>query len=174
MIRPGRACPGCAGKKVVPVRRSFDVRLPRGIPDGHAHIIQGKGSFDPKSKKCGDVRLEFRYLQCDNVTFEGDDVVLKVPVSLEEVLCGFQRTVSPWNVPIKLLAKGYFDPRKEGRFPSKGLPKYRKTDKFMDLIVRFEVTYPDRSTFASAKDELVKRMSTVVEVEEGKEDLLLF
>ena len=170
MIKPGCACPGCNGKKVVSVRRSFDVRLPRGIPDGHTHTIQGKGSFDPKSRRQSDVRLTFQYAHQDDVTFEGDEVAFRMKVSLEEVLCGFSRTERPWNVPISFRARGYFDPKKEYRFPSRGLPVYRKSDKFMNLIVRFDVSYPDQSAFAAGLLTLVKKLSLKIEKEEDGDD----
>jgi DnaJ-class molecular chaperone len=143
MVRPGRQCSKCKGARTVPTRRSFDVRLPRGIPDGHVHVVSEKGSFNQEEMRCADMRLIFSYEMPEYMRFEGDDAVALLDLTLAEVLYGFTKILTPWSVPITIATTGYMNPSREMRLSGQGLPRYKKPQQFMDLVVRFNVVYPD-------------------------------
>ena len=154
LVRPGRACADCGGNKVKPTKRTFDVRLPKGLPNGHTHTIKDKGSFSTDDMNHADVRLMFTYAlpsKDDRVLvdrIENADVHMKLFVTLAELLCGFEVVVASWGKPIRIRSSAYFDPKETFRFVGAGMPRYKKDGEFGDLIVTVEVTFPTGREFA--------------------------
>ena len=149
MIRPGKACATCSGNKVAPSKKTFDVRLPRGILNGHTHTIASKGAYNPEDRTHNDIRLTFVYVLPEEVVRiapDNSEVVLLVRPTLQELLAGFERVLTPWGQKVSIKSTKYFDPSKEVRIPGKGMPRHKsKSGSIGDLVLRFEVAFPPSS-----------------------------
>lgn len=148
MIRPGKACSGCNGEKVVSCKKTFDVRLPRGIPNGHTHTIKEKGSYQRDDKTYNDIKLTFMYAIPEGVTIDSESTIhVRLKISLTEILCGFKKVVSPWGKNIRFTSATYIDPTSTTTFVGSGLPKYKK-ESFGDLVLHYDVMFPTTKDFA--------------------------
>ena len=148
MIRPGRGCVGCRGEKIANTKRTFDVRLPKGIPNGHTHTIREKGAYNVDDKTHNDIQLTFVYAMPDGVdrVDENGNVSMNLKITLPELLCGFVRVISPWSTRMKVHTTGYFNPGDPIVFPGAGLPKYKKNS-YGDITCKIEVQYPSTASF---------------------------
>ncbi len=144
-IKPGHACRACGGKKVVVGRRSLDLKLPPGIPDGFVHTSRGKGSFSPETGENADLNLVFKYERMDCLVVREDEVVYSLDISLVEMLCGFEKVISPWSVPIAVSSPAYVHPEREVRLRGLGLSRLNGPPR--DLVIRFAVKYPEAQEF---------------------------
>jgi DnaJ-class molecular chaperone len=169
MVRPGRACGDCGGQKVKQTKRTFEVRLPKGLPNGHTHTIKEKGSFSPEDMTNADVRLAFVYAlpcreesgngcQVEVQRIENADVHVRVTVTLAELLCRFETTVRMWSKPIKIRSSAYFNPRESYRFPGAGMPRFKKDGEFGDIVATFDVTFPPGRDFAKYSPVFAKAL----------------
>jgi DnaJ-class molecular chaperone len=164
-FRTNRRCSVCAGACTVVKKRSFDVRLPPGTPDGMRQVLAGKGSFDPKSRMPKDVELHFRRTlpELCTVDSQGGGVTITVPLDLEEVLCGFTRKVDVFGGAdsVDVSAYAYEWPGRVVEFPGKGLPTSFGGDEGAvargTLKVVFDVKFPkDEENLAKYRDVLCR------------------
>jgi molecular chaperone DnaJ len=143
-IRVHKACPTCKGKKTAYYHRSFEVKLPKGIPDKHPHTMEGKGSYDLKAKANRDLVLVFTY-ERPEAGLRLDDqgnVHLDLPLTIDEVFCGFQKTRTLYDAPATFYATGYIDAYRPKVVPGLGLPLYKK-NRNADLHVHYQVAPHD-------------------------------
>ena len=156
LIRPGKACPSCGGNKASNAKRTFDVRIPKGIPNGHAHTISGKGSYNINDKAYNDIRMNFVYIMADGVeAIDPESCRISVRITLEQLLCGFDQVIRPWGKDLRIRSSGYFDPSHFITLAGKGMPRYKKDGKFGDLVMRFEVVYPTGRDLANHTGEFL-------------------
>jgi DnaJ-class molecular chaperone len=151
MIKNNRECGSCRGKKVSYYNRSFDLRIPSGVPNKYIHKMEGKGSYDPNTKTYADILLMFVH-KIDpfyEVDYRTNNVAITIDIGLEDLLCGFSKTISLYNEPYRVASKQYFNPNKTITIKGKGLPVF-KQKRNGDLTVRFKVSYNDD------KERLVK------------------
>jgi molecular chaperone DnaJ len=139
-----RPCVRCNGEGTVYAKRAFEIRLPRGLSDGHIHTLPGKGSYDVGAKCARDMVLRFNYdFTEDGVTVDGHrNVHMTIGVGLEDVLCGFKRVLSLYGKSLSIVAPHYFDPTKTTMVPGWGLPD-GKGSSYADLHITFNVIYPN-------------------------------
>jgi DnaJ-class molecular chaperone len=126
----------------------FDLNLSPGIPDGLAHTLHQEGGYSSVTKRHNDLVIVFRRVQTDALRYDGAlDVHVRVPVGLDELLCGFTKFVDVYDDPagsgFHLASSGYFNPAStELRLPGRGLPRYQQQDRGQ-LVVKFDVQYPE-------------------------------
>ena len=148
MVKPGRGCAACGGGKVARTSKTFEVKLPRGVPHGHKHTLAGKGEFSAEHGKNYDLELSFLHQLPPGIAVDdaGETVRVDVRVELAELLGGFSRTLELW-APIRVVTQGYVDPCKTYGFEGKGLPRFGRPG-FGTLEVRLDVAYPSKDSFA--------------------------
>lgn len=160
MIKEGKQCHSCHGQKVVKTTKSMDIKLPKGIPNGHQHRSDGKGSYNESTQKYNDILLVFNYkAQADhgihNIDNHGN-IHVNINLKFEELLCGFKRSLQPYGREIIFFSTGYINPQKPYVLKGLGLPQYKK-DTIGDLIIQFMISYPeDTSKITKYKDVFMK------------------
>lgn len=147
MIKQNRICTKCKGERIKYFNRSFDLRIPYGVPHQHIHKMDGKGSYDIETSTYNDLILVFVH-EIDT-RFEVDyttcDVHTKIDILLEELLCGFDKVLQIYDEKVPLYSKGYFNPNIKSIIKGKGLPLFKKKD-FGDLVVTYNVIFPEDTT----------------------------
>ncbi|PNH12583.1 DnaJ subfamily A member 2 [Tetrabaena socialis] len=136
--RSSPQCPACAGNGVLFKRRMYEVRIMPGMVNGHVEVLKGRVK---------DVHLRMLHTFEEGVSLEQTGrVVMIVNISLEEVMCGFQRHMSLSHVgEFEIVVNGYRNPTMDMVLDGKGLVATAP------LILRFVVTYPD-SDLSKYKD----------------------
>ena len=144
VIKPGRECTSCHGKKMKFYKKSIDIRIPKGVPNKFEHVIEGKGSYDAETNSHNDLCLVFIHEidQRYKVDYSTNDVLIGINITLEELLCGFQVETEIYDDMVVLQSQKYFNPENTLTLKGKGLPFYKKA-KFGDLLIKFNVSYPE-------------------------------
>lgn len=147
---PVYTCTGCQGKKVRMVQKGIALALPAGIPDGHKHVLQRKGSYNVSSRTNNDVVLTFKHVlpeavrQVDSNT---GNVLIDIRISLGEMLCGFHRVVNLYGEDIPIVSSGYSSPEKLIMIQDKGVHSFHDPNsilpKFGCLSVCVGVDFPE-------------------------------
>lgn len=143
-----KPCGKCEGRRVLYHRRGFEAKIPAGIPHEHVTLLEGKGSFDLQAGRHRDLALLFRYDAPMGTRVEGLNVHMDVKVTLEDVLCGFTKSIQPYGSSVYLHCPHYMNPSKDWVIEKNGLPDARDVCKRGSLIIHFTVEYPldDRCT----------------------------
>lgn len=146
MIKEGKKCQRCNSTKLMPVRKTIDVKLPKGLPNRHQHRSEGRGNYNVGAGRNNDVLLIFNYVLDPGVQVDNNNgnIAIILDVKLEDVLTGFTDTVSPYGKPIEVAMTGYHNPTKPITLSGQGMPHYKK-DTCGDLVVKLNVLYPEDS-----------------------------
>lgn len=146
VIKAGRECKVCNGKKVKYYNRSFSLKIPPGIPNKHVYKMDGKGSFDQNTETYNDIIIIFTHIVPKEfeVDYNTNNVTTEMDITLEELLCGFKKSIHIYDEHIDIHSDCYFDPSKLKRIPNKGFPQFKKKDSGGDLFVKFNIKYPSQ------------------------------
>lgn len=126
MTKAGKECSTCKGSKFMRYRKAMDVKISRGISDGHSFVVAGKGNINPRTRKYNDLVLLFQYSLPAGYNVKVDEhanVHVNVTVKLDELLCGFVKTVNLYGENIHLQTSGYVNPNECLKVVGMGLPK---------------------------------------------------
>lgn len=141
-IKHNKLCKICHGRTVCEVKKSIDVKIPKGIPNGHVHTIANKGGYNKSTRGYDDVKIVFDYVyDRKHITVQPNgDVIYTMEVRLDELLTGFRKTVTLYKDPIVFVSTAYFDPSVTKIIPGMGLPLY-KTGTHGDLYIYYDIEY---------------------------------
>jgi DnaJ-class molecular chaperone len=143
VIKQGRQCLMCKGERMLYYSKSFDLRIPQGVPHKHIHRMEGKGSFDPHTNKYNDMVLIFihRIEEEYKVDYEKNDVHITLDIPLEDLLCGFVNQIQIYDEVLTIYSKSYFNPTEPFVIERKGLPVFKKKE-HGNLMIHFKIMYP--------------------------------
>jgi DnaJ-class molecular chaperone len=137
-IKSGRACTLCSGKKTCFVKRKFDLKIPKGVPNEYEIKMPNKGAYDVDSKQHGDIvfRIMYKIEKPYSIRPNGD-VVYRLDISIDELLSGFKKVVTIYKDKFMLVSNHYFNPNKKTIIKGKGLKSNS------NLYIEFNVVYTD-------------------------------
>lgn len=146
MIKPGKECVLCKATKIIKTQKTVKVEIHKGIQHGACIKLEGKGDYNFETKSNNDLQLVLVYDIPPGINIESDsgNVKLQVDITMEELLCGFKKTIEPYGSDnkITLLSKKYFNPDKDYTFSDKGLPR-GENGKRGKLLIHFKITWPE-------------------------------
>jgi len=137
-----RPCGTCDGTGTHPVERRLKVRIPAGARDGDTLRLRGQGAPGRKSGPPGDLRVTVHLSMPSGVSIDGDDLVLRLPVTVPEAFEGSRVPLrTPWSEIQVTIPK-----RSNGgtrlRVPGHGVPR-RGSKGRGDLLLDLVVVVPD-------------------------------
>jgi DnaJ-class molecular chaperone len=105
--------------------------------------MDGKGSFDINNNSYNDIIIVFHHSIDEQfrVDYKTNDVHVDLQIGIDELLCGFHKTLHIYGEELVISSDKYIDPSKPRHVRNKGLPNYKKKDGG-DLVIHFEVAYP--------------------------------
>ncbi len=127
----------------VPGQGPTKIRIPPGAEDGSTLRIKGKGAPAPAGGAAGDLVIETRVRPHPFVERDGLDLVVKVPVTLDEAYNGGAIEVPLFgggSVKVKVPPRS--QPGTRLRLRGKGIERKSKKG---DLYVHLDVRLPDKS-----------------------------
>ena len=154
--KSGKACTTCKGKKVVRGNKTLKIEVPRGIPDGFKSTLKGKGNYE--NGKHNDLDITFVYQKASNIAVDkNSNIETQIDIGLEDLLCGFRKTVNYYGTPINLSSTGYFNPDNKVVYKQKGLAKYKgKHDACGDLVIKYNIVYQNDERYEKYIDVFLK------------------
>lgn len=82
------ACPTCGGDGRVPKSDNVEVRIPAGVQNGSRLRVAGKGNAGTMGGPAGDLYITIRTQAHPFFNREGDDILIRVPVTVTEAGLG--------------------------------------------------------------------------------------
>lgn len=155
-VQHNKQCHKCKGKKNVYSKKIFELKLPKGLPNHYEVAMEGKGAFNPETKRHNDIKFKFTYDINEPYMIDKDmNVHYKLTVKIEELLTGFNKTVQIYKDNICITSDHYFDPSKPMVVEGKGLYNMA-CEKQKDLHVYFEIEYSANDRFKKYVDVMRK------------------
>lgn len=125
-------------------------------------IIVFKGYGEKSNNQIGDLLLTVTEIPHKNFERQGDHIVMKKVISLQESLCGTEFEVQLFNKTIKVDCKNdIITPETEKRIKNEGMPIINDR-KRGDLIIKFEIKFP------KLKESQIDRLEAIIENNEEK------
>ncbi len=96
------AARGAVRRLTLPDGRVLDVTIPAGLRDGHVLRLKGQGRPGSEGAPAGDALVEVSVAPHAHFRREGDDIVLRLPVTLQEAVLGAAVDVPTLTGPVRL------------------------------------------------------------------------
>jgi molecular chaperone DnaJ len=149
-------CPTCHGSGVERRPREVKVRIPAGVADGQTIKLKGRGAPGRNGGQPGDLRVEIHVTPHPDFRREGDDLVVRVPISYPEAVLGADVRVRRLDgTPVSFKVRPGTQPGQRFRLKGHGIATAKGSG---DLIAVAELVVPKEPGAAERKavDELAK------------------
>ena len=150
-IRANKVCTTCKGQRTHFTKRMFELKIPKGIPNHYEIKMDDKGSYDERLKGNRDMLFRFVYAVPSNIALEMRregggtepvyDVVYTLPITLEDVLAGFEKKINLYKDEYTIKSEAYFNPSNPFVVEGKGLPCMKRANRQGNLIFKFVVEF---------------------------------
>ncbi len=137
-------CPKCEGQAVRHVRRTEQVKIPKGVKTGTKVRKRGKGQAVPGGTP-GDLIVVTHVIPSKRFTRKGDNLEVAVPVTYAEAVLGAKVEVPTLNGRVAVTIPPGSQDGRALRVRGKGAP-HVKGEGTGDLIARIHIQVPDRLT----------------------------
>jgi len=136
------ACPRCRGEGRMAVDDSVEVRIPPGTASGSRLRVAGKGNAGTMGAPSGDLYITMRVEPHSFFSREGDDILIRVPVSVSEAGLGAKIEVPTIDGRALLKIPQGTQNGQKFRLREKGVFNARKGTRG-DQIVEISIQSPD-------------------------------
>jgi DnaJ-class molecular chaperone len=96
------AANGTTRRLALPDGKTLDVRIPPGTEDGHVLRLRGQGGPGIGGAVAGDTLIEITVAPDHQFHREGDDIIVDLPVTLQEAVLGGSLEVPTIRGPVRL------------------------------------------------------------------------
>lgn len=161
VCKNNKPCTSCKGKLKTNVQKKYSVTIPKGIENNAKLLLESGDEYD--------VLCLINYMIPENINIDNCNVHVSLPkITLEELLCGFTKTIDLCGKNVTLKSSGYFNPDKPKKLEGRGLPHRGQSSKCGDAYVHYSILYKDDSRLASFSDNFKKMFSTSEEAQVPK------
>merc|ERR1719238_2229637 len=143
-VDPKLRCKKCNGRKVNRERKILEVQVDRGMEDGQKITFSGEGDQEPGLEP-GDIIIVLDEKPHPVFKRNGNDLILKMEISLTDALCGFKKTVRTLDDRILVIQTVRGEVVKTGdlkQIQGEGMPQYRNPFEKGRMILQFNVVFP--------------------------------
>ncbi|MDR1541478.1 MAG: molecular chaperone DnaJ [Clostridiales bacterium] len=139
-------CPECHGAGKVNVTKTLSVTIPKGIDNGQAIRLSGKGEAGEKGGLPGDLLVTV-YVQPHKVfTRQGTNLYLDIPITFVQAALGDEIQIPTLEGEEKLAIKPGTQPGTVVSIRGKGVPNVKNSRMIGDLVVKLIVNVPNQLT----------------------------
>jgi len=149
-------CADCRGSGRKPKQRTLRVKVPPGIHDGQAIRVSGEGEPGTMGGPRGDLHVVVRVAEHDLFLRDGDNLVMRMPVSFTQAALGATVQVPTLDGEHALKVKRGAQHGDVHRIADVGLPNLRTTRRG-DLLVQLVIEIPRKLT--DRQEELLREFA---------------
>jgi molecular chaperone DnaJ len=140
-------CPTCRGAGRERRTKRYTVNIPAGVKDGTKIKLKGKGEAGFGGAPAGDLYVVTRVEPSKLYERRGDDLVLEVPITLDEAALGAEVEIPTPDGRVSLKVPAGSSDGKLLRVKARGAPKLKGEGRG-DLLARLRVQVPAKLTKA--------------------------
>ena len=150
-------CPGCRGTGTERRPREVKVRIPAGVADGQTIRLKGRGGPGRNGGPAGDLLVRCQVLPHPRFGRDGDNLVVRVPVTFAEAALGADIDVPTLDgAHVTLRIKPGTQPGSKHRVKGKGITTAHHSG---DLIVTVDLVVP--TSMSDAERAAVEELGRV-------------
>ena len=151
IFKNNRRCQNC-NKGLIMKETSINIIVPKGVPDNYELIVKNKGSYNLKNKCYNNVKLKFKYNLSKFIQVHGNTIFYYIDIKLEDLLYGnIKEELKIGKITLELAFDKYFDPTEALTYEGYGIPTYKDDENIGDLVVKFNIVYPENNNIAIHK-----------------------
>lgn len=157
-------CKNCVGKKVHKEKEILEVHIDKGMTDGHKIPFRGMADEEP-GVEAGDIIMILRTQDHEVFERKGNDLVMKMKITLSEALTGFTRkvkTLDNRDVAITSIPGDFVIHEGIKVAQGEGMPIYRNPFEKGNLIIKFSVEYPSKDWFTDNQCANVTKLASIL------------
>ncbi|XP_029909819.1 dnaJ homolog subfamily A member 4 [Myripristis murdjan] len=139
-------CKNCNGHKVERKKKILEVHIDKGMRDGQRITFHGEGDQEPGLDP-GDVIIVLDQKEHDVFQRQDDNLVMKMDIKLVDALCGFKKTVCTLDNRTLIIGTQPGEVVKHNDIKcvqNEGMPLYREPYEKGQLIIQFQVEFPEK------------------------------
>ncbi len=153
----GAKCPVCSGSGEYSIHKRINVKIPANVKNGSKLRLKGEGGEGQFGGKNGDLFLNITIKGNSNISYNGADILYKVPITPYEAVLGGEISVPTFEGAVKLKLPPRTSSGQKFRLTGQGLKKNGKTG---DMIITVSVEIPKRLSDDEVKlYEKLKKLS---------------
>lgn len=158
-VKGKEGCTECKGLGAYNDEKIIEINIPAGVDNGFHIRYKGFGEQSRTANEIsGDLIIEIQVIPHENFVRQGNDLLLKLPISLKHSIVGTQIFIEHFsgNFHFNTHDISVIQNMKPYTIKNKGMP-IRNTQDFGNMIITFEIQYPlKKITIEEAKriDEL--------------------
>jgi DnaJ family protein A protein 2 len=140
-------CKMCRGERTKTGEESLSVVIEKGMEHNMQIPFAGEGDQDPEIDVPGDIVIVLQQLKHDTLTRDDNDLHMKKSLTLAEAMCGFQFIITQLDKRVLVVRSEpgqMIKPGDKKCIKGEGMPVHMSPGKFGDLVIEFEVTFPER------------------------------
>lgn len=135
------AITGAKKRVTLPEGGTLDLTVPEGVSDGQVLRLKGRGASAPVGGEAGDALVEIKVKAHAQFKRQGDDILIEVPISIDEAVLGAKIEVPTPTGRVQLsIPKGTSSGK---TFRLKGKGARNKTGAYGDELVSVRIVLPD-------------------------------
>jgi molecular chaperone DnaJ len=154
-------CPRCGGSGTVMEVARLKVKIPAGVETGSRVRLPGQGGPGERGGDPGDLYLRITVREHPTVRVQGRDLLLDLPITVEEALAGAEVTAPTFEGPVKLKIPPGSQSGRKLRLRGRGLPALKGGATGAprgDLYVVLQIVLPPDSAEARAAAAALQKL----------------
>jgi molecular chaperone DnaJ len=159
-------CRECSGEGRVRDTASITVRIPAGVSTGNYIPLRGQGDVGPRGGPAGDCLVFIEELEHDSFTRQGNDILLRLPVTISQAALGDDVEVQTLHGVVKMKVPEGTQAGRVFRLRGKGVPDVDGRGHGDELV---EVMVWTPTNLSSEERELFQRLDEIQQTRAKKE-----
>ena len=156
-----KICPHCMGKGYNTVKEEVDVNIPAGINSGQQIRLSGYGERGSNGGDNGDLYIEINVRNHKHFIREGNDIYIKVPISVADATLGTKIDVPTVHGDVELNIPAGTQPNTKFRlkgYGSKDLRSSNMGDQYVEVQVEIptKLSKEEKELYAKLRHDKVK------------------
>ncbi|KAJ3997169.1 hypothetical protein F5050DRAFT_1799225 [Lentinula boryana] len=160
-LREKDRCKKCKGSATVKEKTRQEIFIEKGMADQQRIVLAGAGDEEP-GVSAGDVVFVLKVLPHDSFERNGNDLLVKVKITLSEALLGFSRILLTHldgrGIKVTSPPGKIFQPDSTIVIRGEGMPIYKRPDTKGDLFVLFEIEMPSEDWLRSVDQQALANL----------------
>ena len=136
-------CSTCKGSGRIMNHKTITISVPSGVDNGTRLVISGNGEAGINGGPNGDLYIEFAVENHKFYSRDGDDIYLKVPITITEAVLGSKKEIPTLYGNLKLTIPAGTNTGDKQRIKGKGIENAKRKTKG-DMYIIMDVRIPEK------------------------------